>query len=55
MAYDAELYREVEAEYESLRRHNEEDLNARREEVFEKVPELFEIDSEIKTWVVNRG
>ena len=48
MAYDAELYREVEAEYESLRRHNEEDLNARREEVFEKVPELFEIDSEIK-------
>ncbi len=48
MAYDAELYREVEAEYEAIRRQNEAELIARREEVFSKVPELSDLDSEIK-------
>ncbi len=48
MAYDAELYREVEAEYEAIRRQNEAELAQRRENVFEKVPELSDLDSEIK-------
>ena len=30
MAYDAELYREIEAEYEDIRRLNEVDLAERR-------------------------
>lgn len=48
MAYDIELYRAVEAEYEDIRRENEQDLARRREQVFEKVPEVMEVDDEIK-------
>ena len=43
MAYDAELYREIEAEYEDIRRQNEVDLAERRERVFKNVPEAFEL------------
>ena len=48
MAYDAELYREIEAEYEDIRRQNEVDLAERRERVFKNVPEAFDVDNEIK-------
>ncbi len=48
MAYDAELYRAIEEEYEDIRRKNQEDLEARRASVFEKVPQAAEVDSEIK-------
>lgn len=48
MAYDAELYRAVEEEYEGIRRQNEADLQARRARVFAQVPEAAEVDNEIK-------
>ena len=48
MAYDAELYREIEAEYEDIRRQNEADLEERRARVFQAVPEAEKIDNEIK-------
>lgn len=48
MAYDTELYREIEAEYEDIRRRNEDDLKMRRERVFLQVPEAEEVDDEIK-------
>ena len=48
MAYDAELYREIEAEYEDIRRQNEADLEERRERVFKNVPEVMDVDNEIK-------
>lgn len=48
MAYDAELYRAIEEEYEGIRRQNEADLEARRARVFAQVPEAAEVDNEIK-------
>lgn len=48
MAYDTELYREIEAEYENIRRQNEADLKKRRERVFGNVPETLDLDNEIK-------
>lgn len=48
MAYDAELYRAIEEDYEKIRRENELDLRRRRELVSEKAPEALEVDSEIK-------
>ncbi len=48
MAYDAELYRAVESEYENIRKENAEKLAARRREVFLKVPEAEAVDAEIK-------
>ena len=49
MAHDRSLYQTVEHEYEELRRHNREDLNARREAVYLAVPEIEAIDREIQT------
>ncbi len=48
MAYDVELYRAIEAEYENQRRQNEQDLKERRERVFQALPEAYALDSEIK-------
>ena len=48
VAYDADLYREIEAEYEDIRMENEMDLRRRRELVAEKVPEAIKVDDEIK-------
>ena len=48
MNYDAELYRAIEDEYEEIRRKNELDLQRRREEVFQSVPEIEKVDNEIK-------
>ena len=48
MAFDAELYRAVESEYEEIRRKNDEDLALRRSSVFRAVPEIEAIDGEIK-------
>ena len=48
MAYDKNLYFLVREEYEELRRHNEQDLEERRNNVFSKVPEIEEVDAEIK-------
>ena len=49
MAYDAELYRAVESEYENIRRQNEEDLALRRAQVFSKIPQAEAIDAQIKS------
>ncbi len=49
MAYDAELYREIENEYEAIRRQNEEELKLRRQRVFSQVPQAEAIDAEIKS------
>ncbi len=49
MAYDVELYREIDADYERQRLSNEVDLENRRRNVFSKVPRLEEIDYEIKS------
>lgn len=49
MAYDAELYREIESEYEAIRRQNEEDLAIRRQRVFSEIPQAERIDNEIKS------
>jgi len=48
MAYDAEIYRAIEAEYEAIRRENEAELKLRRERVFETLPQAFSLDNEIK-------
>ncbi|MBQ7792764.1 MAG: ATP-binding protein [Clostridia bacterium] len=48
MAFDADLYRAVESEYEAIRRQNEIDLAERRARVFSAVPEIEALDSEIK-------
>ncbi|MBR6728623.1 MAG: ATP-binding protein [Clostridia bacterium] len=47
MAYERSLYTLVETEYEEIRRHNEEDLAARRAAVYKTVPEIEQIDAEI--------
>lgn len=49
MAYERSLYQLVEAEYEELRRHNQEDLDARRRAVYLAVPEIEDIDREIQS------
>lgn len=48
MAYDRNLYYVVRDEYEEIRRHNEQDLEERRSNVFSKIPEVEKIDAEIK-------
>ena len=48
MAYDAELYREMEAAYEAIRKQNREDMEKRRAVVFSRVPQIEAIDMEIK-------
>ena len=48
MAYDRNLYFLVRDEYEEIRRHNEQDLEERRNNVFSKIPEIEKIDAEIK-------
>lgn len=48
MAYDADIYRAIESEYEAIRRENEQDLFERRARVFSRVPEIETIDQEIK-------
>lgn len=49
MAFDTELYRAVEQEYETIRKENESDLARRRMAVFAKVPKIEELDDEIKS------
>ncbi len=49
MAYDKELYKQVAIEYEEIRRHDRQDLEERRERVFEKAPELKETEEEIRS------
>ena len=49
MAYDADLIREIEIEYEEIRQNNAMDLEARKRAVFSKIPRLEEIDYEIKS------
>lgn len=49
MAYDRELFQEIDMEYEAQRAKNEQDLKRRQNAVFAHVPELEKIDSEIKT------
>lgn len=48
MAYDKNIYFLVREEYEEIRRHNELDLEERRENVFLEIPEIEQIDKEIK-------
>ena len=48
MAYDRNLYFLVRDEYEEIRRHNEQDLEERRRNVFSAIPEIERIDAEIK-------
>ncbi len=49
MAYDIEIYRAVESEYEQIREENARDLAQRRSRVFEAVPKIEQIDDEIKS------
>ena len=49
MAYDKEILQEIEMEYETQRMKNEQDLKKRQNAVFAQVPELEDIDSEIKS------
>ena len=49
MAYDAEFYREIDFAYEQRREENMRDLERRKQAVFARVPELYEIDYEIKS------
>ncbi|MBE7048581.1 MAG: DNA replication protein DnaC [Ruminococcaceae bacterium] len=49
MAYERSLYFLVENEYEEIRRHNQEDLQARRRAVYQAVPEIELIDKEIQS------
>lgn len=49
MAYDADLLREIETDYEEIRQKNAMDLENRKRVVFKKVPRLEEIDYEIKS------
>lgn len=49
MAYDVDLLREIEIEYEEARQNNAMDLERRKRIVFAKVPRLEEIDFEIKS------
>lgn len=47
MAYERSLYTLVENEYAEIRRHNEEDLAARRAAVYRAIPAIVQIDEEI--------
>lgn len=49
MAYDADLIREIEMEYEEIRQNNAIDLENRKRVIFAKIPRLEEIDCEIKS------
>lgn len=49
MAYDADLLREIEIEYETIRQQNAIDLENRKRIVFTNIPALEDIDYEIKT------
>lgn len=49
MAYDAELYKEIDFVYEQRREENMRDLERRKQAVFARVPRLEEIDYEIKS------
>lgn len=49
MAYDKELYAIVDAEYEELQRQNKQDLEERKLVVYSRIPEIEEIEDEIKT------
>lgn len=49
MAYDADLIREIEMEYEETRQNNAMDLENRKRAVFARIPRLEEIDYEIKS------
>lgn len=49
MAYDAELLREIEMDYETIRQNNAMDLESRKREIFAKIPRLEKIDFEIKS------
>ncbi len=49
MAYDADLLREIEMDYEEIRQKNAIDLEKRKRVVFAKIPRLEEIDYEIKS------
>ena len=49
MAYDADLIREIEIDYEEIRQNNAMDLESRKRAVFAKIPRLEEIDYEIKS------
>ena len=49
MAYDADLIREIELDYEEIRQNNAMDLEIRKRAVFARIPRLEEIDYEIKS------
>lgn len=49
MAYDAEIYREIDFIYEQRREENMRELERRKQAVFARVPKLSEIDYEIKS------
>lgn len=49
MAFDVDLLREIEDEYEEIKQKNAADLEKRKRAVFARVPRLEEIDFEIKT------
>jgi len=49
MAYERSLYTLVEHEYAEIRRHNEEDLSARRSAVYRAIPQIEQIDNEIQS------
>lgn len=49
MAYDADLIREIELDYEETRQNNVMDLEIRKRAVFARIPRLEEIDYEIKS------
>jgi len=49
MAYDADLIREIEMEYEETRQNNAMDLENRKRVIFAQIPRLEEIDFEIKS------
>ena len=49
MAYEQSLYNEVKMLYDEIRHQNEQDLALRIQNVYDKIPEIKEIDEEIKS------
>ena len=49
MAYDADLIREIELDYEEIRQNNTMELEMRKKAIFARIPRLEEIDYEIKS------
>ena len=49
MAFDADLIREIELDYEEIRQNNTLELEMRKKAVFARIPRLEEIDYEIKS------